>query len=57
MARDPVCGVPVNEKAPALSVYYRGTTYYVCTAACEAVFEKNPARYIVKTGIYMTVGH
>jgi len=57
MARDPVCGMQVNEKEPARSVHYQGTIYYFCTAACKAAFEKNPARYIMKTGIYMTVGH
>ena len=57
MARDPVCGVQVNAKAPALSVYYKGTTYFFCTAACKAAFEKNPTRYTARTGIYMTVGH
>jgi len=57
MARDPVCGMQVNEKEPARSVHYQGTIYYFCTAACKAAFEKNPARYIMNTGIYMTVGH
>jgi P-type Cu+ transporter len=56
MARDPVCGMRVDEKKPAYSVFYRGTTYYFCTAACRVVFERNPERYIVKRGIYMTVG-
>lgn len=56
MTKDPVCGMQVDEKKPVRSVYYKGTRYYFCAAACKAVFEKNPERYVVRTGIYMTVG-
>lgn len=56
MAKDPVCGMRVDEKKPAYSVFYKGTTYYFCSTACRAAFERNPGRYSVRIGIYMTVG-
>ena len=46
MAKDPVCGMEVDEKkAPATAVYH-GTTYYFCTQACKRAFEKTPAKYL-----------
>jgi Cu+-exporting ATPase len=56
MARDPVCGMQVDEKKAAATSVYKGTTYYFCATACKAAFEKNPETYSRKTGTYMTVG-
>jgi YHS domain-containing protein len=56
MARDPVCGMQVDDKKAARSVNYKGTTYYFCTEACRAAFEKNPERYSGKAETYMAVG-
>jgi len=44
MAKDPVCGMQVNE-ATAAAVIYRGKTYYFCSPSCKATFEKNPEKY------------
>lgn len=44
MAKDPVCGMNVDEKS-ALSAAYQGRTYAFCSAGCKAKFEKDPARY------------
>ncbi len=46
MARDPVCGMDVDEaKAPARAVY-QGRTYYFCSARCKGEFDRNPRRYV-----------
>jgi Cu+-exporting ATPase len=45
MAKDPVCGMTVDEKKAAGTVIHGGNTYYFCSAACKATFEKAPAKY------------
>lgn len=45
MAKDPVCGMNVNEKAAKFKSEYKGKTYYFCGQACKVAFDKNPARY------------
>jgi len=46
MARDPVCGMEVDEKNPPATSTYGGKTYYFCSAGCKATFERNPEKYI-----------
>ena len=42
MAKDPVCGMEVNEKnAPAQS-NYKGSNYYFCSHQCQGKFDNNP---------------
>jgi Cu+-exporting ATPase len=48
MAKDPVCGMNVDEKKAAGTVVYGGQTYYFCSAGGKATFEKAPARYAPK---------
>ncbi|MGQ9641893.1 MAG: YHS domain-containing protein [Candidatus Bathycorpusculaceae bacterium] len=45
MAKDLVCGMNVNEKTARFKSEYKGKTYYFCSQACKATFDKNPARY------------
>lgn len=46
MAKDPVCGMEVDEaKAPAKSEY-KGKTYYFCAVGCKVAFEKDPEKYV-----------
>lgn len=46
MARDPICGMDVDEKnAPATSSY-KGKTYYFCVKACKEKFDKSPEKFI-----------
>ncbi len=49
MAKDPVCGMEVDEKQAAATATYDGKTYYFCAAGCRATFQKAPEKY-VKTG-------
>ena len=46
MAKDPVCGMNVDEKKTAGSSTYMGKTYYFCSASCRADFDKNPSKYV-----------
>jgi Cu+-exporting ATPase len=45
MAKDPVCGMQVNEATAAATLEHHGKTYYFCSPACKAAFEKNPEKY------------
>ena len=48
MAKDPVCGMNVDEKKAAASATYEGKTYYFCSAGCKATFEAAPAKYATR---------
>lgn len=45
MTKDPVCGMEVDEKRSAARADYQGQTYYFCSEACKATFQKSPDRY------------
>ena len=45
MAKDPVCGMDVDEKTAQHKSEYNGQTYYFCCAGCKRSFEKEPAKY------------
>jgi len=42
MAKDPVCGMSVDEKKAAGTVTHGSKTYYFCSAGCKTTFEKAP---------------
>ena len=44
MAKDPVCGMTVDEKSPLKSTH-AGKNYVFCSASCKAKFDKEPGRY------------
>ncbi len=48
MAKDPVCGMQVNEQAASGKSEYHGKTYYFCSPACKASFDRNPEQYATK---------
>ncbi len=49
MAKDPVCGMNVDEKkTTTTSASHHGKTYYFCSAGCQATFEKAPEKYAAK---------
>jgi Cu+-exporting ATPase len=45
MAKDPVCGMQVNEQQAAGTSKYQGETYYFCSPGCQERFDQNPERY------------
>jgi YHS domain-containing protein len=48
MAKDPVCGMTIDEKTAAGKSEYQGRTYYFCAAICKTKFDQDPARYAAK---------
>ncbi|MBI3001759.1 MAG: YHS domain-containing protein [Deltaproteobacteria bacterium] len=45
MAKDPVCGMDVDEKKAAATTVQEGKTYYFCSNSCKARFDKEPEKY------------
>jgi len=48
MAKDPVCGMEVDERKAAAKSDYKGQTYYFCAPGCKAAFDKEPEKYVKK---------
>lgn len=48
MAKDPVCGMTVDEKTAKYKTTHVGKTYYFCSAGCKATFDKNPSKFLTK---------
>ena len=46
MAKDPVCGMQVDEQTAIATSEYRGQTYYFCAKACKTAFDREPAKYL-----------
>lgn len=46
MAKDPVCGMEVDEKKAAATASHQGKTYYFCAAGCKNAFDKDPQKYL-----------
>jgi len=56
MAKDPVCGMNVDEKTAKFKSEHMGKTYYFCSQMCKTTFDKNPAKYMVGSGRSMHDG-
>jgi len=56
MAKDPVCGMEVDEKTAAAKSEHMGKTYYFCSPGCKKAFDENPAKYTGGEGQEMA-GH
>lgn len=48
MAKDPVCGMEVDEATAEHKAEYKGKTYF-CAPACKTSFEENPEKYVEGT--------
>ncbi|MGB2869500.1 MAG: copper-translocating P-type ATPase [Bacteroidota bacterium] len=46
MAKDPVCGMQVDEKSTPHVTKFKATTYYFCSAGDKAKFDSNPDSYV-----------
>ena len=46
MAKDPICGMKVDEKKAAGTNIPAGKAYYFCSTSCKAEFDKNPTNYV-----------
>jgi len=49
MAKDPVCGMQVDEKQAKATAAHRGLAFYFCSAECCQQFEQDPERYSRRT--------
>ncbi|MEM3420816.1 MAG: YHS domain-containing protein [Candidatus Hadarchaeum sp.] len=49
MARDPVCGMFVDEKKAKFKSSHEGKEYFFCSFGCKNNFDKNPDRYLKGT--------
>ncbi len=46
MAKDPVCGMDVEESTAKHTAQYEGKTYYFCAPGCKRAFESEPQKYL-----------
>jgi YHS domain-containing protein len=46
VAKDPVCGMDVDEKTAPAKSEYKGKTYYFCALGCKREFDKNPEKFV-----------
>jgi Cu+-exporting ATPase len=46
MAKDPVCGMEVDEEKAAAKSEHKGKTYYFCAPGCKKAFDKEPEKYL-----------
>ena len=45
MAKDPVCGMEIDEDEAAVTSEHMGKTFYFCAQGCKKQFEENPMKY------------
>jgi len=45
MAKDPVCGMEVDDKTSAVKSKVDGTVFYFCCLNCKARFDKDPSKF------------
>lgn len=48
MAKDPVCGMDVDERTTTATSTYQGKTYCFCSPACKETFDENPEKFAGK---------
>ncbi len=48
--KDLVCGMDVDPQETPYKSEYNGKMYYFCSMGCKKDFDKEPDRYIGKTG-------
>ncbi len=48
MAKDPVCGMDVDEEEAAATYEYKGKTYSFCAVGCKEKFAQDPERFLKK---------
>jgi len=46
MAKDPVCGMEVDERKAEATSTYNGKTYYFCGRGCKNAFDKEPEKHL-----------
>jgi Cu+-exporting ATPase len=46
MAKDPVCGMSLDEASAPITTTYAATAYHFCSTDCFQKFNANPKKYI-----------
>jgi P-type Cu+ transporter len=46
MAKDPVCGMDVDESTARHTAQHDGRTYSFCAPGCRQAFEADPRKYL-----------
>ncbi len=46
MAKDPVCGMEVDEDEAVATFEHMGKTFYFCAEGCKKEFEQDPRKYV-----------
>lgn len=57
MAKDPVCGMQVDERTASAKSTYKGQTHYFCSPGCKAAFDKEPEKYAAGQSGEHSQGH
>jgi YHS domain-containing protein len=47
MAKDPICGMEVDERSATANLVYKGQVFYFCALSCYETFKEAPERYLV----------
>ncbi len=50
MAKDPVCGMEVDEATAQWTSEHMGKTYYFCAPGCKKAFDETPMKYMESEG-------
>ncbi|WP_309492048.1 YHS domain-containing protein [Candidatus Hecatella orcuttiae] len=45
MAKDPICGMDVDEEKIQYKSEHAGKTYYFCSPTCKSEFDRNPEKH------------
>ena len=45
MAKDPICGMQVDEKTARFKSEHDGAVFYFCSASCKSTFDKDPHKF------------
>lgn len=48
VAKDPVCGMDVDERTARATSTYQGKTYCFCSPGCKETFDENPEKFAGK---------
>lgn len=46
MAKDPVCGMEVDENTAKITHYHKGKMYYFCGPGCKEAFKEDPEKFL-----------
>jgi len=50
LAKDPICGMEVDENTAMYKSEYMGKVYYFCGEHCKKTFDENPGKYVKTSG-------